>query len=248
MNFLVIPCFNEAARIDVSYWTEISQSSILDNFNFVFVDDGSHDHTLEILNGLSNISSVEIIQLKSNVGKANAIRFAFCEILTRSSISCEFIGFIDSDSAFDSQEVIEALSSLSGSIFDNDAVFYSRVKLSGSQIKRSEIRHVISRIIYTYIARGWSWAPYDTQCGFKIFRNSFFLSDVVSVPFKTRWFFDIEFITKLAIARGAKLKIKEIPLHYWQERSGSRIKKSHYFSILLEIILARKLVKRISNF
>ena len=248
MNILVIPCFNEAARIDLSYWKQIIKSSKTTNFNFIFIDDGSKDNTFELINKLSKYSCVEVMHLKSNVGKANAIRFAFCEILTRSNIACEFIGFIDSDSAFDSQEVIEALSSLNESIFDNDAVFYSRVKLSGSQIKRSEIRHVISRIIYTYIARGWFWAPYDTQCGFKIFRNSFFLSDVVSVPFKTRWFFDIEFIAKLAIARGSKLKIKEIPLRYWQERSGSRIKKSHYFSILLEIILARKLVKSISIF
>jgi glycosyltransferase involved in cell wall biosynthesis len=248
MNFLVIPCFNEAARIDISYWKKIIESSRIEKFKFIFIDDGSNDKTLETLHQLSKYSQVEIIHLKSNVGKANAIRFAFHVTLTSSNIDCDYIGFIDSDSAFDSQEVIDALSSINNSVFDYDAVFFSRIKLSGSEIRRNEMRHVASRIIYTYIARGWHWAPYDTQCGFKIFRNLPFLVDVVSVPFRTRWFFDIEFMSRLAITRGSKLMIKEVPLHFWQERSGSRIKKRQYFSILLEIFFARELVKRISIF
>jgi len=246
--YLVIPCFNEAKRLQISYWEEIISSPNLGETKFLFVDDGSLDGTYEILNRFIKHGRVEAISLAVNMGKANAIRLAFQKILETSFFDCDLIGFIDSDSAIDSQEVIDILSSLENQSKHFDAFFFSRVKLSGSKIKRSEIRHFISRIIYTYIARGWSWAPYDTQCGFKFFRNSGVVTEVISTPFRTRWFFDIEFMNRLSVRMGNTLNIKEIPLHYWQERTESKIRTRQYLSIFREIIIARRLVKQMSNF
>jgi glycosyltransferase involved in cell wall biosynthesis len=246
--YLVIPCFNEAKRLQVSYWERIITSTNLDNVTFLFIDDGSSDGTFEVLNGFTKYNRVETIFLDVNAGKANAIRTAFQKILEMSFFDCDLIGFIDCDSSFDAEEVISILSRLENQSKHFDAFFYSRVKLSGSQIRRSEIRHVISRIIYTFIARGWNWAPYDTQSGFKVFRNSDVMKDVVSTPFRTRWFFEIEFMNRLSMSIGSQLNIKEIPLHYWQERSGSKIKARKYLSIFREILIARRFVKQMSSF
>jgi glycosyltransferase involved in cell wall biosynthesis len=248
MIYLVIPCFNEAKRLQVSYWEKVITAPNLDNTKFLFIDDGSSDGTFEVLNRLTKYSRVEAVSLGINVGKANAIRSAFQKILEASFFDCNLIGFIDSDSSFDAQEVIDILSCLENQSKLFDAFFYSRVKLSGSQIRRSEIRHVISRIIYTFIARGWNWAPYDTQSGFKFFRNSDVMKDVISTPFRTRWFFDIEFMNRLSMSIGSQLNIKELPLHYWQERSGSKIKARKYLSIFREILIARRFVKQMSSF
>ena len=248
MIYLVIPCFNEAKRLQVPYWEEIITAPNLDNTKFLFIDDGSSDGTFEVLNGLTKYSQVEAVSLGINAGKANAIRSAFQKILETSFFDCDLIGFIDSDSSFDAEEVIDILSHLENQSKYFDAFLYSRVKLSGSQIRRSEIRHVISRIIYTFIVRGWNWAPYDTQSGFKVFRNSDAMKDVVSTPFRTRWFFDIEFMNRLSMRMGSQLNIKELPLRYWQERSGSKIKARKYFSIFHEILIARKFVKQMSSF
>lgn len=248
MIYLVIPCFNEAKRLQVPYWERIITAPNLNNTKFLFLDDGSSDGTFEVLNGFTKYSRVEAVSLNFNSGKANAIRSAFQKILATSFLDCDLIGFIDSDSSFDAQEVIDILSCIENQSKVFDAFFYSRVKLSGSQIRRSEIRHVISRIIYTFIARGWNWAPYDTQSGFKVFRNSDAMKDVVSTPFRTRWFFDIEFMNRLSMRMGSQLNIKELPLRYWQERSGSKIKARKYFSIFHEILIARKFVKQMSSF
>lgn len=248
MIYLVIPCFNEAIRLQVPYWEKIITAPNLKNTKFLFLDDGSSDGTFEVLDAFTKYSRVEAVSLSVNAGKANAIRSAFQKILETSFFDCDLIGFIDSDSSFDAQEVIDILSCLENQPKVFDAFFYSRVKLSGSQIRRSEIRHVISRIIYTFIARGWNWAPYDTQSGFKVFRNSDVMKDVISTPFRTRWFFDIEFMNRLSMKMGGQLNIKEIPLHYWQERSGSKIKARKYLSIFREILIARKFVKQMSIF
>ena len=248
MIYLVIPCFNEAKRLEVSYWEMIITAPNLDNTKFLFLVDGSSDGTFEVIKGFTKYSRVEAISLSINLGKANAIRSAFQEILETSFLDCDLIGFIDSDSSFDAQEVIDILSGIETQPKVFDAFFYSRIKLSGSHISRNEIRHVISRIIYTFISRGWNWAPYDTQSGFKVFRNSNVMKDIISTPFRTRWFFDIEFMNRLSMKMGGQLNIKEIPLHYWQERSGSKIKPRMYLSIFHEILIARKFVKQMSSF
>lgn len=248
MIYLVIPCFNEAKRLQIPYWEKIITSPDLDKIIFLFVDDGSLDGTFEILSELAKHNRVQTLSLDVNTGKANAIRTAFRRLLESSFCDNDLIGFIDSDSSFDAEEVINILSHLEDQSKHFDAFFFSRVKLSGSHIRRSEARHIVSRIIYTFIAHGWNWAPYDTQSGFKVFRNSNVMADAVSTPFKTRWFFDIELMNRLSISRGSSLKIMELPLHYWQERAGSKIIARHYFSIISEILIARRFVKQMSKF
>ena len=123
MIYLVIPCFNEAKRLQVSYWEKVITAPNLDNTKFLFIDDGSSDGTFEVLNRLTKYSRVEAVSLGINVGKANAIRSAFQKILEASFFDCNLIGFIDSDSSFDAQEVIDILSCLENQSKLFDAFF-----------------------------------------------------------------------------------------------------------------------------
>ena len=43
---LVVPCYNEAARLDATAFTSMVDE--IAGLNFLFVDDGSHDGTAEI--------------------------------------------------------------------------------------------------------------------------------------------------------------------------------------------------------
>jgi glycosyltransferase involved in cell wall biosynthesis len=242
MILLIVPCYNEERRFDPSYWEWILSSLQSSSVSFIFVDDGSADNTFSILNKLNRFNNTEVISLKRNFGKANAIRMGL-EYALDSKNELDLVGFIDSDSAFEKQEVVKQLVELTKVENPFDAIFFSRVKLSGSKIRRSELRHIVSRIIYTYIARGWNWAPYDTQCGFKLFKNSLFLHQAILVEFSTRWFFDIELSLRISNDMRTPLKIKELPLSFWNEREGSRIRAKHVLSILLEILRTRRLVK-----
>lgn len=73
---LIIPCFNEQEVLQVFYQAidEISRKMNTYKFWFIFVDDGSSDHTLEILKKFSESDSrVTYLSFSKNFGKEAAI-------------------------------------------------------------------------------------------------------------------------------------------------------------------------------
>ena len=117
----------------------------------------------------------------------------------------------------------------------------SRVKLSGREIERNNLRHYFGRLISTFICLGWEKAPYDTQSGLKIFKLDSSFREAVKLPFKTSWFFDIELILRLDELNS--LRIWEVPLMKWEEIGESSIKGTRFTNILRQIITVRSLVK-----
>ena len=73
---IIVPCFNEEAVIE-NYFEELTNStSTLDDycFEFIFIDDGSTDKTLEKLINISKDNKgVRIIELSRNFGKEAAL-------------------------------------------------------------------------------------------------------------------------------------------------------------------------------
>jgi len=90
---VIIPCFNESENIESSY-ERINQNvkNISENYELIFVDDGSTDNSFSKLFNLSNKNKkLKIVKLSRNFGHQNAI-FAGLE---NSSGDCIFI--IDAD-------------------------------------------------------------------------------------------------------------------------------------------------------
>jgi hypothetical protein len=82
---------------------------------------------------------------------------------------------------------------------------------------------------------------YDTQCSAKLFTADT-ASAVFEKPFKTRWLFDVEIICRLHQLYGSlNQNGKEEPLLQWTEQKGSKIRWYHFFSILKEILVLKKL-------
>jgi glycosyltransferase involved in cell wall biosynthesis len=246
MLAIVIPCFNEAKRFDVARWRVVTQS--FENCHWFFVNDGSSDETGTILRGLVG-ENIHHLDLQANLGKGNAIRAGFNQIInqslgTQSQIPFLSVGYMDSDGAFGLTDIellfCEATTKLN--LTSNyRTIIGSRIKLSGRQIKREALRHYLGRMINTFICFGWDNAPYDTQSGFKIFRFDQIFRDAVKQPFLTSWFFDIELILRLEALDS--LGIWEIPLMEWDEVGGSQIRFSKYPSIFLQIIKIRFMVR-----
>lgn len=239
---LVIPCFNESDRFPYSMWKELVDS--IDGCIFLFVDDGSKDSTEQILCKLEGESKIKVLALDSNLGKGNAIRQGFIH-LQEIAPDLGAMGFVDSDGAFSAEDITRILESSrealsnpnSGSL---DAVISSRVALAGRHIKRKLSRHYLGRIIATVLTSNWENAPYDTQCGFKIFRKSEYFLKAVQEPFKTRWFIDIELMMRIGRNKPDKLQLWEEPLNQWQEVPGSKLRPSSFMRIMFEIQIARR--------
>jgi len=71
---IVIPCYNEASRLNQDEFRRYLAAS--PQMSLVFVNDGSTDHTLEILQSLKAgmPAQIDVLDKKVNAGKGEAVR------------------------------------------------------------------------------------------------------------------------------------------------------------------------------
>jgi glycosyltransferase involved in cell wall biosynthesis len=228
---IIVPCFNEAERLDLSYFNILSRikSSV-----WVFVDDGSTDDTSKILKKYSNKKNIIYVKINHNVGKSNAIAFGINYASSEIS-NIGWIGFMDSDGAFATSDV-ENIIKMTSSIGIYDAIYTSRVKMAGRNIKRNDARHIIARLITSLFGLVWKDIPYDTQSGFKLYRYVDNFNSIFIKPFKTKWFFDIELSIRNLKYKKRNLNVWEEPVSSWIDIPGSKINYRQSLRIGLEII------------
>src|SRR5262245_15110394 len=92
---VVIPCFNEARRLDLRAFVE---HSVAGDAALLFVNDGSSDDTGDVLDELCAISpwTLSVLHLPRNSGKAEAVRQGVLQALQRRPTH---IGYWDADLA-----------------------------------------------------------------------------------------------------------------------------------------------------
>jgi glycosyltransferase involved in cell wall biosynthesis len=237
-NWIIVPLYNEETRFNVNYWNTIT---LTQNFLFLFVDDGSTDRTNSVLSKLKG-PNVHILRLPKNVGKSEAIRSGFLHVMAEGKSSVSLLGYLDSDSAFDEFEVREILQG-SGRVFCDlrlDALWMSRVKLAGRNIERASTRHYIGRLIASFLGRGIPEFPYDTQCGFKLFKSTPVLFKAFETKFQTRWFVDLEILCRISNEKSDAVNLRELPLENWREVKNSRIRLRSFLGIFREILAIRR--------
>ena len=71
---IVIPCYNEAKRLDAQRFKSFARAH--HDIHFLFVDDGSSDDTLQAIKSLvhSEPDKLHWLALDRNSGKAEAVR------------------------------------------------------------------------------------------------------------------------------------------------------------------------------
>jgi dolichyl-phosphate beta-glucosyltransferase len=108
--------------------------------------------------------------------------------------------------------------------------------LAHNIIKRDFKRHVIGRVIATLINVYFlDISIYDPQSGLKIFRTSDQLSRSVKVPFRTRWFFDVELVYRLS-SLNSKFTIYEHSVGRWEDIRGGSLGINSAGHIMIELI------------
>ena len=244
---MVVPCYNESQRFPTQYWEEVVDAN--STVFWLFVDDGSHDNTLNVITKLSERTNCGVIRSVSNLGKGNAIRFGFEHGLCLNQNFIHF-GYLDSDGAFSTKDVSDLID-LGGKDFSAhnpkpwDILIASRVALAGREINRKKYRHYIGRIIATLVTSQWENSPYDTQSGLKIFRGSEAFRISIQNGFVTKWFFDIELMARIGFEGQSQLVIWEEPVSYWKDIEGSKLNFRSFFVVLHELMKARRSVARL---
>jgi dolichyl-phosphate beta-glucosyltransferase len=228
---IVVPCFNEAARWEPSYWEAITSHP---DIQVVFVDDGSTDATPDRIAATVASCGAHAIRLERNSGKAEAVRRGLLVALDSPS---ETVGFLDADGAFPDREITR-LVDLGSDLLDADrydALWSARILMAGRDISRHASRHYIGRVVSTVVAPLHRYEVYDTQSGFKLFRRSTDLEQCLATPFGTRWFPDIELLQRWTVGTGRQMRIWEEPVIGWHDVAGSKVNRSQYVQLLKDL-------------
>jgi glycosyltransferase involved in cell wall biosynthesis len=234
---IIIPCYNEAGRLNVPEFLEWAGRT--HDLHFLFVDDGSTDGTGGILDHLSRACPGQIrhITMERNRGKAEAVRRGFLESFDS---GFEFIGYWDADLATPLETIRRFHELLE--VREVDGVIGSRVMLLGRHIRRNPFRHYLGRVFATCASLAIGLPVYDTQCGAKIFRNTERLRQVFRTPFRVKWTFDVEILARFLLLErvfggpSTRDRFVEYPLERWDDVPGSKLKTGDFFRGAWEIL------------
>lgn len=234
---LVIPCYNEAARLRSDVFVEFARQN--PNVHFVFANDGSRDGTSAVLTSLASQIPTQATVLDNTVnqGKAGVVRQGVIHAIDH--LSSEVIGFWDADLATPLPSALDMLA-----VLESDPmlvmIFGARVQLLGRHIHRKPHRHYLGRVFATCVSILLGLPIYDTQCGAKLFRRTPYLRSLFVAPFVSRWIFDVEIINRfMRLPAGTTPApvdaIYEYPLPYWKDVDGSKVKALDFFKALRDL-------------
>jgi glycosyltransferase involved in cell wall biosynthesis len=238
---IVIPCYNEETRLPGDDLVDFVQENPW--ATVALVNDGSTDHTLDVLRGLAQQvpGRIFVHDLESNVGKAEAVRRGILESLAQ---PYEFVAYLDAD--------FSTLPETLGAMFrwvqpQHRFILGSRVLRAGAIIERSAKRHYLGRIFATAASVALNLRLYDTQCGAKIIGREL-VEPLFSEPFSSRWLFDLELLMRLRRLRGEEAfrsMVIEVPLERWVDAGNSRIRLRDLLRVPYELLRIRWQYRRL---
>ena len=218
---LVVPCYNEAARLPLARYAWFLETQR--RVRLCFVDDGSRDGTRAVLAGFCARfpESAELVALPENRGKAEAVRAGMARVLEHGGHA----GFWDADLATPLEESLRFLDVMQrhGRL---RCVFGSRQPRSGARIERTPARHAIGRGVAFLIRQYLRLPIYDTQCGAKVFHRED-VAELFGEPFVSRWLFDVELFKRMTLTRPPErfaANVHEMPLLEWRDVAGSKLR------------------------
>jgi dolichyl-phosphate beta-glucosyltransferase len=223
---LVVPCYNEAARLDASAFLEFAGAH--PGVQLVMVDDGSTDTTATILDGMRAAAptSVTTVRHAPRRGKGEAVRAG---MLAGIAQNAALVGYFDADLATPLRAIDDFLAVLR----DRPAIEFvlgSRVLLLGRDVRRKPARHYFGRVFATAVSHALDLAVYDTQCGAKVLRVNAATATLFAEPFRSRWIFDVELIARylrLPVGSGEparKDRLYELVVPAWHDIQGSKLR------------------------
>lgn len=236
---IVVPCYNESQRLAVSKFHEFVVQH--PDVRFLFVNDGSSDATLSILQQLRehNPAQFDVLDLPKNQGKAEAVRRGMLQAFEANG---SYVGYWDADLATPLAEIPRFVAALAQHP-ERQICFGSRVRLLGRSIDRRALRHYLGRLFATVASFVLDLAVYDTQCGAKLFRVSERTRSLFASPFCVNWTFDVELIARLqsqtataTLAGDANERIYELPLDDWHDVAGSKVRAGDFFKAFFEML------------
>ncbi len=229
---IIIPAHNEADRI-LPHLRSIT-TFLRDRgqpFEILVVDDGSTDDTAAVVESLaSSTPEIQLLRAPLRQGKGAAVRRGMSAAIGRLQL------FTDADGATPIQELTRLEQAM---VEGADVAIGSRSlasRLPDYAVQTRWYRTILSYLFNTLIReRGLSGIA-DTQCGFKLFRQTV-ATDLFGVSTINGYGFDVEL---LYVAKQRGYRIAEIPVN-WAHQPGSKFRVIRDgFAMLRELAVIRQ--------
>ncbi len=233
---VIVPAYNEAERIAktlLRFNEYLSPQPY--QYEILVVNDGSTDNTKAVVEGLKNeIENLYFLDRGENRGKGYTVKEGMLKAHGKIRL------FADADNATDISHFEKMRP-----FFDQgyDVVVCSRDPKDATGAEQAVPQPLFKRFLgylgnlfIQYMAVPGIW---DTQCGFKAFRNHA-AEKIFSKTRISRWAFDVEV---LAIAKLLHYKIAIVPAH-WVNDLKTHVKFSGYMKSLWEVFKINRNLKK----
>ncbi len=215
------PAYNDAGTIaSMVVVTDRTLRALTDDYEIIVVNDGSPDHTGEILEDLAaRYPRLRIVTHPRNRGYGGALRSGFAHATK------ELIFYTDGDAQYDPRELTVLLEALTPDI---DLV-------NGYKIERHDPLHriIIGRIYHHVVRTAFRLRMRDVDCDFRLLRRHIF--ERVDLR-EDSGVICVELMTKV---HQAGFRIAEVPVHHYHRAYG----KSQFFNFPRIARVARDLIR-----
>jgi len=207
---VVVPVYKSAGFIETNLTAlDAFLKTLSLSYEIICVDDGSPDHSIDIMKGLG-LGSLKIIRNEKNTGKGGAVRRGMLEARGAFRI------FTDADLPYELDAFETALKYLDFKEFD--MVIGDRTNPRSFFVERKrDLRKIISSLYTLFVSRVVVTGTKDTQCGFKGFRGET-AEKLFGMAKINSFAFDVEL---LYLSYKLNLDIKRIPVKLVNDQSST---------------------------
>jgi glycosyltransferase involved in cell wall biosynthesis len=202
------PAFNDAATIPSMVISAVlTLQRVTDDYEVVVVNDGSQDHTGEMLEEMRRLyPRVRIVTHPQNRGYGAALRSGF------SAAQKEWIFYTDGDAQYDPRELVELVGAVTP---ETDVV-------NGYKIERSDPLHriIIGRLYHHLVRFLFGFRLQDVDCDYRLMKRAIF--EKVTLH-STSGAICLEMVKKM---QDFGYRFAEVPVHHYHRAHG----KSQFFN------------------
>jgi glycosyltransferase involved in cell wall biosynthesis len=205
---VVFPAYNDAGTIaSMVIAARIAARSLVDEYEIIVVNDGSSDHTAEVLAELEPaFPELRVVHHPRNRGYGGALRSGF------QKASKDLIFYTDGDAQYDPREMERLFAA-----WTDESDFVNGVKIGRSDPLH---RAIIGRIYHWFVRVSFGLPLKDVDCDFRLFRRAIF--DKVELT-KDSGVICVELMKKV---QDHGFRIQQVPVHHYHRVYG----RSQFFN------------------
>jgi glycosyltransferase involved in cell wall biosynthesis len=205
---IFFPAYNDAGTIaSLAILAHMTARTLTDDYEVIVVNDGSPDHTGELLDELArNFPWLKVVHHPKNRGYGGALRTGF------ETASKELVFYTDGDAQYDPRELTALYAALTP---DVDFV-------NGYKIGRSDPLHriVIGRVYHWFVRTVFGLRLRDVDCDFRLMRRSVFQKVKLT---RNSGVICVELMKKV---QDHGYRLAQVPVHHFHRSYG----RSQFFN------------------